>query len=238
MARRATHRLSGTPSPARAALYWAPPPDDPLHRLGSAWLGRDAETGAALEQPSLPGLDLPALTKDPRGYGLHATLKPPFRLAKDWAAFREDAARLAAGTAPFDLPPLELASLDGFLALRESAPCPPLQALADACVAGMDEHRVPPDEAEIARRRPERFSQAERHNLYRWGYPHVFGEWRFHVTLTQRLSSEQDSMVRPALLHWLREAPEQPRRVTELCLFTQASLDAPFLIAERLKLGG
>ncbi|MCR0981330.1 DUF1045 domain-containing protein [Roseomonas populi] len=223
--------------PARAALYWAPELDDPLHGLGSTWLGRDAETGAPLSQPQLPGLDLPALTADPRGYGLHATLKPPFRLAGLYAAMREEAAALAAGTAPFDLPPLELASFGGFLALRESAPCPALQGLADACVATLDVHRAPPTGEEIARRRPERLDPAGRYNLHRWGYPQVFGAWRFHVTLTQRLTPDQDAVIRPALLAHLGEVSARPRRVTSLCLFTQAAPGAPFLIAERLPLG-
>ncbi|MFC7693522.1 hypothetical protein ACFQY5_32275 [Paeniroseomonas aquatica] len=70
--------MIGAPAPeARLALYWAPGYDDPLHRLGSAWLGRDAESGAPMHQPVLPGLDIAELTADPRGYGLHATLKPP-----------------------------------------------------------------------------------------------------------------------------------------------------------------
>ncbi|SHI91856.1 putative phosphonate metabolism protein [Roseomonas rosea] len=230
--------MMGTAALARAALYWAPPVDDPLHRLGSTWLGRDAETGATLVQPPLPGLDIAALTGDPRGYGLHATLKPPFRLTASYAALREDAARLAAGTEPFDLPGLELASLSGFLALRESSPCPALQALADACVAALDSHRAPPTEAEIARRRPDRLSQAGRYNLHRWGYPQVFGEWRFHVTLTQRLTPEQDAIIRPAVQAFLGETASRPRRVTELCLFTQAAPGEPFLVAERLPLGG
>ena len=38
-------------TPYRLALYWAPAFDDPLHARGSAWLGRDAETGAAVAQP-------------------------------------------------------------------------------------------------------------------------------------------------------------------------------------------
>jgi putative phosphonate metabolism protein len=230
--------MTGMAHPARAALYWAPPVDDPLHSLGSTWLGRDAETGATLPQPAIPGLDLHALTGDPRGYGLHATLKPPFRLAGSYAALRDDAARMAAATEPFDLPPLEITSLSGFLALRESAPCPALQALADACVATLDVHRVPPDEAEIARRRPERLSPAGRHNLYRWGYPQVFGEWRFHVTLTQRLTPEQDAAIRPVAEAMLGNAAARPRRVTELCLFTQPAPGQPFLLAERLPLGG
>ena len=51
---------------------------------------------------------------------------------------------VAAGIAPFDLPPLAVADLHGFLALRETGPCPPLQALADACVEQLDSFRAPP----------------------------------------------------------------------------------------------
>ena len=49
---------------ARVALYWAPERDDPLHRLGASWLGRDPETGATLEQPPVPGFDLAEATAD------------------------------------------------------------------------------------------------------------------------------------------------------------------------------
>lgn len=230
--------MMGVEKLARVALYWAPAIDDPLHRLGSTWLGRDAETGATLPQPTIPGLDLAALTADPRRYGLHATLKPPFHLTGPYAAMRADAAALAARTAPFELPPLAIASLDGFLALREAAPCPALHALADACVERLDPHRRPPDEAEIARRRPERLAPVEAENLRRWGYPHVFGEWRFHVTLSHRLTTGQDALARPAAEAMLAEAAARPRRVTELCLFTQAAPGEPFLVAERLPLGG
>src|SRR3954465_4418494 len=95
-------RLIGAPAPAaRLALYWAPEVDDPLHHLGSAWLGRDAEIGTPVPQPRLPGLDLAALTADPRGYGLHATLKPPFHLACSWVEATERAEALAARIAPF-----------------------------------------------------------------------------------------------------------------------------------------
>ncbi|MFC0384140.1 DUF1045 domain-containing protein [Muricoccus vinaceus] len=230
--------MMGVGTLARVALYWAPALDDPLHALGSRWLGRDAETGARLPQPPAADLDLQALTEDPRRYGLHATLKPPFHMTRSYAAMRADAASLAARIAPFDLPPLELASLGGFLALREAAPCPALHALADACVSGMDGHRRAPDMAEIIRRRPERLSPAEQENLRLWGYPHVFAEWRFHVTLTRRLTPEQDAVLRPAALAFLGEAAARPRRVSDICLFTQAAPGEPFLLAERLPLGG
>ena len=222
----------------RVGLYWAPRIDDPLHALGSHWLGRDAETGAAMTQPALPGIDMAELTADPRGYGLHATLKPPFRLATDWHALRADALALAARTRPFALPPLVVAEHHGFLALVESVKSEDLQALCDACVTDLDAHRAPPTEAEIARRNPARMTERQRAHLHRWGYHYVFDEWWFHVTLTRRLDEAERAVVQPALAAHLGAAPALPRRVTELCLFTQAAPGTPFLIAERLPLLG
>lgn len=225
-------------TPYRVALYWAPETEDPLHTAGSSWLGRDAATGALLAQPVLAGLELAEATADPRGYGLHATLKPPFRLAKGYAAARDAAAALAARIAPFDLPPLAVHDLDGFLALRETAPCPALHSFADACVEALDAHRAPPTEAEIARRRPDRLSPAQRANLDRWGYPYVFGEWRFHVTLTRRLTPGEKAVILPAVTMHLGEAPAIARHVGAISLFVQPAPGAPFTVAERLRLRG
>lgn len=225
-------------TPFRVALYWAPEEDDPLHARGSAWLGRDASTGAALSQPALDGVDVPALTAEPRGYGLHATLKPPFRPARGYRALLADAAAFATATAPFDLPPLAVQDLDGFLALRESAPCPPLRAFADGCVTALDDHRAPPTPEEIARRRPERLSETQRALLLRWGYPYVLGEWRFHVTLTRRLTPEEKAVVLPAATAFLGDAPGRARRVVALSIFVQMAAGAPFTIAARLPLRG
>ncbi len=225
-------------TPHRVALYWAPELSDGLHTLGSQWLGRDAQSGAALAQPTLPGLDIAAITADPRGYGLHATLKPPFRFATRYDAVRADATALAARSTPFDLPPLSVQDLHGFLALREVAPCPALHEFADACVEALDAHRAPATPEEIARRRPERLTPAQQNMLARWGYQYVFAEWQFHVTLTRRLTPEEKSAVQPAVTAFLGDAPARPRRVTELCLFVQPAPGAPFTIAERLPLQG
>ena len=62
----------------RHAIYFAPPPGTIFHDLGSRWIGRDAFTGEACEQPDLAGIGV--VTGDPRRYGFHATLKPPFAL--------------------------------------------------------------------------------------------------------------------------------------------------------------
>ncbi len=218
---------------ARAAAYYAPAPGDPLWTAGCDWLGRDPQSGRRTVHP---GRD--ALTADPRQYGFHATLKPPMRLAHPWNALMEDAAALAEGLEAFDLPRLEVADLHGFLALRETAPCPALHALADACVAGLDSHRVPPDAAEIARRRKGGLTAQQDAMLLDWGYPYVFATWRFHMTLTRRLSANEQAAVRPQAEAHFAAALALPRRVTDICLFTQAGPDAPFMLAERLPLGG
>lgn len=223
---------------ARVAVYYAPLPDDPLTSAAAAWLGRDPVTNAPVRQPDLPGIA--ELTADPRGYGFHATLKPPMRLAdgRSWNALLDAAEALAARIAPFDLPPMAVSDVHGFLALRETAPSAPLQALADACVADLDAFRAPPTEAELARRRRSSLTAEQDAMLVRWGYPYVFGTWFFHMTLTRRLSAEEKARIQPAAEAHFAAALAVPRRVVDLCLYTQAGAGAPFVIAERLPLRG
>jgi len=136
------------------------------------------------------------------------------------------------------MPALRLAEHHGFLALLEDEASPALQAFCDACVTALDPHRAPPTPEEIARRNPARMTDRQRAYLDRWGYHYVFDEWWFHVTLSARLTEAQREVVQPLLAAHLGDTPTLPRRVTELCLFTQAAPGAPFLIAERLPLLG
>ena len=225
-------------TPHRIALYYAPATDDPLHQRASAWLGRDAVSGAEISQPAIAGIDIAEVTADARGYGFHATLKPPFRVQGDLKAALQTAQDFAARTASFTLPPLQITNLDGFLALLEAAPCPPLQALADGAVTALDPHRAPATEAEIARRKPEKLSPRQREYLEAWGYPYVFAEWRFHMTLTRRLTPAEKAIILPAVTDALGDAPAISRTVTDICIFAQAAPGAPFIILERLKLRG
>ncbi len=222
----------------RVAIYYAPQQNDPLWRLGSHWLGRDADTNAQLSQPSIP--NIAEITADARMYGFHATLKPPMTpiATASWDAVVTAAEDVAGRVAPFNLPRLELADLSGFLALRDAEPSAELQALADICVEGLDHLRTPPTEAELARRRRSSLTDAQDAMLVRWGYPYVFKTWFFHMTLTRRLSASELSVYRPALEDVFADTLRAPRRVTDLCLFTQASPGAAFVLAERLPLRG
>jgi putative phosphonate metabolism protein len=223
---------------ARVALYYAPAPDDPLAAAGATWLGRDADRNVRLQQPVLP--DIATLTEEPRRYGFHATLKPPMRLAagRTWTEFIAAVRAVAASVAPFDLPTLHVADLHGFLALRETAFCAPLQTLCDRCVADLDEFRAPPSAAELERRRQSRLSPAQDAMLQRWGYPYVFETWFFHMTLTRRLNDAERAFVKPVAEAFFADAFAQPRRVSDICVFTQPTSGDHFVIAERIALRG
>ncbi|HET8996895.1 MAG TPA: DUF1045 domain-containing protein [Acetobacteraceae bacterium] len=222
----------------RVAIYYAPQADDPLFAASSCWLGRDPVSDMRAPQPDLPNIE--EVTAEPRLYGFHATLKPPFRLAegRHWDDMLQAARALADRIAPFELPPLAVSDVHGFLALRETEPSAPLQALADACVAELDAFRAPPSAAELARRRRNGLAPQQDAMLVRWGYPYVFETWFFHMTLTRRLTAAEKLLFQPEAERWFSRALLLPRRVADLCLFVQPAPGASFVIQERLPLRG
>lgn len=222
----------------RVAVYYAPQPDDPLSAEAAAWLGRDPESDTPSPQPDIA--NIAEATAEPRLYGFHATLKPPMRLkdGRQWSDVAAAAMKLATGIAPFELPRLAVSDVHGFLALRETEPCAPLQALADACVEGLDHLRAPLTEDEIARRRRAKLTAQQDALLLRWGYPYVFEAWFFHMTLTRRLSADEKRVFMPAAEAYFARAIAIPRQVSDICLFVQPGLGEPFVIQERVKLRG
>jgi putative phosphonate metabolism protein len=221
---------------ARVAVYYAPRTDDPLSVAAANWLGRDPASGAPMPQPDIAGID--DVTAEPRLYGFHATLKPPMKLTtgRTWSDVVAAATALTERIAPFDLPPLSVQDVFGFLALRETAACADLQALADACVEHLDPYRAPPSEMELARRRRARLTPRQDEMLARWGYPYVFDTWFFHMTLTRRLNTAEKQIFWREAETWFAHAIAAPRRVTDICLFVQPGPDAPFILRERLTL--
>ena len=228
---------------ARYAIYFCPDAESELYRLGAAWLGYDAMTGADV-LPELPaGLSEDAwraATEPPRKYGFHATLKPPFRLADgaDEAALFEAVADFAATGAPVALGRLEVRILGGFVALTQTDDPAPVSALAAACVERLDSFRAQADAVEIDHRRRAGLSPQEEQYLRRWGYPYVMDAFRFHVTLTGMLGSGDCARFADLLADRFAAALAAPFTVDSLCLFAQRSEDARFEFRERFVLGG
>ena len=153
----------------------------------SGWAGI-VRAGEARTQPNVPGLSaerLAELTQSARGYGFHATIKPPFYLreGRSEAELLDAFAAFAKGREPFEVQ-LGLRSLGGFLALMMTPPDHRMSALAADAVRDLDPFRALPSEAELARRRKSGLSAQQETLLQQWGYPYVMGEFRFHMTLS------------------------------------------------------
>ncbi|RMC33252.1 DUF1045 domain-containing protein [Paracoccus alkanivorans] len=182
----------------RYAIYYTA--TGALAEFGAAWLGWDIATGGELAHQGFGQMDadeIARMTATPRRYGFHATLKPPFALASNSneTALRQDLAAIAARRPPVTVSGgLRLSMLDGFPALTCTAH-PPLTALAAYLVRDLDRHRAPLSEADRARRNPDRLSPEQRANLDRWGYPWVMEQFRFHMTLGNRLPDPEAARV-------------------------------------------
>ncbi|MBS0222722.1 MAG: DUF1045 domain-containing protein [Proteobacteria bacterium] len=229
---------------ARYALYYAPRSDEGLALAASQWLGWNPENGRTRRLTLVSGFALDRLaeiTADPRRYGFHGTLKPPMALAADVSEsdFIAAVGAFATTLRPIIVPSMTLAELSDFLALVPATPCPALQDLADRCVVEFDEFRRPPDATELARRRAAGLSPRQEQLLTRWGYPYVFEEWRFHLTLTGRLSNATErTAVKELLRRRFATSIGAPLQVRDLCVFRQSAPDRAFTVLARFRLGG
>ncbi|MGY0193955.1 DUF1045 domain-containing protein [Leptothrix sp. BB-4] len=231
----------------RYAVYYAPPEDHPLWEAGCSWLGRDPRAGRPLHHA-------PPWGRSAWRYGWHATLRPPIRLAP---RIRTETllrllAEIAQRHAPFELPPLHVAGLADFIALRPSLSGRPepagegphgrlarLQALADDALISLDDLRAEPDVVDLARRGADaRLDDEQRTLLQRWGYPHVLHRWRFHMTLTDGLEpAERAVRIAKASAHF-EPALSRPAPVRDLCLYVEPAAGAPMQLIERFALTG
>ncbi|WP_434289044.1 DUF1045 domain-containing protein [Celeribacter sp. SCSIO 80788] len=222
----------------RYAVYYAPAPG-PFAEFCAQWLGWDAFEGIELPHPALEGLPAPIreITEAPRKYGFHGTLKPPFRLTGTRAELMADLAGFAAAHKPIEMEGLALTRIGGFLALTPMGDLTPLEVLAGEIVATLDPHRAQPSETELARRRSAGLSERQNALLTQWGYPYVMEEFKFHLTLTGKLSIEEAETVKAALGPVLAPLLPTPFRIEDLCLFGEAE-DGRFHLLHRYTLSG
>ncbi len=232
-------------SSARYAIYIAPPPDTPLWAFGSRVLGYDAASGNDVPGFSLPGIASATwreMTARARQYGFHATLKAPFRLtdAQGVEAMVASAASLAAETTAFRIGALAATAISspgqgGFVALTPRQSSAEMAALERRAVELLDHFRAPLIPEERAKRRPEQLSERQRHYLDRYGYPFVFEEYRFHMTLVDMIERADHvaDLLADALAH---ENGTADLLVDALVLFRQEMPGQRFRIMQRFPL--
>lgn len=226
----------------RYAIYYMPNLDSAFWRLGSACLGYDAASGADLIFPAHRLFDdqnlASRVTQDPRKYGFHATLKAPFSLKSEVteADFLDSAQTFAREQASFELPKLSVQAMDDFIAFKPRTRSTPLHALADACVLRFEPVRKPLDEADIERRLAQGLSERQSKALALHGYPFVFDDFHFHMTLTGKLDAE----LREIWLGGLTEifsVLSQPVICDSIAVFKQGQPGSRFHVLTRLHFG-
>ena len=225
----------------RYAVYWAPDAQSALGAFGNAWLGRNPAgepVARGCASAELTSQEIETLTAAPARYGFHATLKPPFRLARDTdeAALLQAVRSLAAQSPVVPIAQLAIKSIGTFIAIVPDPVPDGLSPLADACVRTLDRFRAPASADELARRRNAGLTPEQDRLLRRWGYPYVMDEFRFHLTLSGVIN---DTAAREGLCQALSGQAADvlgPTVVHDLCVFMEPGPDEPFRLIARYPL--
>jgi len=225
----------------RYAIYYAPAPGTELDRFGAQLLGYDAYSGDDPPFPGgAPGLppDWHDLTKDPRKYGFHATLKPPLPLAEGKTEAGLLSACEAFADTPREIPIIKpvIDSISGFIALVPAEPPAALIRLAADCVSAFDDMRAPLTAEDRARRNPSMLTARQLDHLDRWGYPYVMEDFRFHMTLTGRLVTERRGAIIAMLQERFALLGLASLSIDRIALFCQNDADSRFRIVSHWKL--
>jgi hypothetical protein len=226
----------------RYAVYFVPAADSSLYRFGSSVLQYDCYTGRRLAPPEECAPDAATwrkATEEPRRYGFHATLKAPFRLAPSCtetqlvSALRSFAAlgRKAAAIEP------EIRMLSGFTALLPARESAAVDALAADCTTIFDAFRAPMSPQERARRLASGLNPGQIENLDRWGYPYLFADFRFHMTLTGKIAADRrEPMVATLRRAFARMCGTDPIAIDRLALVRQQVPEEAFRVLDHVPL--
>ena len=225
----------------RYAIYYAPAPGSGLDRFGAQLLGYDAFTGGDLPFPDgMPQMspDWRDLTRDPRKYGFHATLKAPQSLAPGKTEAELLAACEAFAVTPRAIPIIRpvIGSISGFIAVIPAEPSTELIRLAADCTREFDSFRAPLGTEDRARRNPSQLTPRQREHLDRWGYPYVMEDFRFHMTLTGRLDTERREPVLTMLRNRFSTIGLTMLAIDSIAVFRQENADSRFRIVNQWKL--
>jgi hypothetical protein len=103
-------------------------------------------------------------------------------------------------------------------------------------VESLDRFRRPADAREVERRRAGGLNAKQDAYLLRWGYPYVFDEYRFHITLTGRLDDGARERLIPFLEHTASPMAGVPVPVVDLCVVVEREANGDFTLLKRFPL--
>jgi hypothetical protein len=205
----------------RYAIFYTP--TGPLADFGAHWMGWDSAHGRSVVQPEIAGIDVPTITQTARKYGLHGTLKAPFKLAEgcDLAQLQDVATTFATGQPAFEIGALTLRHDSGFVALRPRSQQIGLRDFAAVAVKAFDGFRAALTDVDIARRREANLTARQDQQMLDWGYPFIFDDFHFHLTLSGLMEAGEAAQVIDALSPRLESIVPTPFVIDGITLMGQ-----------------
>ena len=233
----------------RYAVYWVPRWPDPLARFGTAWTGWCAERGEVRPRGSFPEIavdreadaagtvELAAVSRKLWRHGLHGVIRAPFALAPGRSQFSVEHVLddLAEALASVPLPRLEVAVVEGRVALEPAKSASALSALVAEVVDGLEPLAARAETHDGADGFAEAPVQLAGGGAELLPFPNVRAA-RFHVPLTDALPIGRAHALRDALAPVLAPMLGAPRRLSELALMGDPGGGRPLRVLERYAL--
>jgi putative phosphonate metabolism protein len=218
----------------RFAIFFVPPTGSDLYRFGAGFLGYDCYSGADLgyrQDAEIGASEWAELTREPRRYGFHATLKAPFHLVPTLSEddLLNELRRFAALPRPVPVIEPVVQSLGRFIAIVPADGSTEVDRLAADCVTAFDRFRRPLSLEERSKRLAAGLNEHQAANLDQWGYPYVFDDFRFHMTLTGPVDAGRRAAIFTILQARMRaicRGVSLP--ISRIALLRQDAASAPF----------
>ena len=222
----------------RYAIYYAPIENPELDLFGKCWLGWDPYKGEETTKSDLSKLPsfkkFSSLVLTPKQYGFHGTIKAPFRLKNKYTYndLENKVCEISKQIQSFHLDKLVIKKLGNFIALTPSKNLK-VNDVSNKFVEGLDFLRDDLSEDEIKKRHPHKLSFVQKKMLFKWGYPYVFNEFKFHLTLTGKLRIEEIDNVYKYLQTILKSVNLRKIHFKSICIFGQKT-DEKFYFIKKI----
>ncbi len=191
----------------RVAIYFLPKKNSSLENFGKNLLGRDINKKKKISLTRRQKYfinrgftyfdELKDYCEEPAKYGFHATLKAPFRLKRNVKTknFYDVISHIAAQHSRFKIKGLKIVYSKKFTLITSRKPNKLLINLEKDLVKHLDTFRAELNKTEIKKRIPDSLTFKQNKYLKEWGYPFVFDQFKFHMTLmnqnNNKLSNKQ-----------------------------------------------
>ena len=191
----------------RVAIYFLPKKNSSLENFGKNLLGRDINKKKKISLTRRQKYfinrgftyfdELKDYCEQPAKYGFHATLKAPFRLKRNVKTknFYDVISHIATQHSRFKIKGLKIVYSKKFTFITSRKPNKLLINLESDLVKHLDTFRAELNKTEIKKRIPDSLTFKQNKYLKEWGYPFVFDQFKFHMTLmnqnNNKLSNKQ-----------------------------------------------